>query len=139
MVVENLWPKWLALIGVPALAFFVYGSWAAYANSDHGYGVALRSGLGQGIYAFFSTWLITYVAQLSFLRLGKGKTAGLMGFSVSVALMLFIPLSVHAAIQTPNVWQAITPGLVWGAAYVAVFLWHLYRREQQLQAQQLSL
>ena len=43
----------------PLLAAVVFGGWAAFVNSEYGLFVLVRSGLGQGVYAFFSTWIVT--------------------------------------------------------------------------------
>ncbi len=113
---------------IPLLAGLVYGVWAGFANSEHGFSVALRSGMGQGLYAFFSTWLVTSVARRSYYFFGCGKKGGFLGFAISFLVMLTLPLSVHAALATPNVWQAISPGLVWGSGYIAFYLWQFHRR-----------
>lgn len=111
--------KW----GSAILAALVYGAWAAYANAEHGSFIAARSGLGQGIYAFVSTWL---VAMVAFKSVGFSNNRILqifIAFTLTFLVMLTIPLVIHMVLQTPNVWQAILPGLVWGSGYILVLLW----------------
>jgi len=95
-----------------------YGGWAVYANYEHGTHAWLMAGLVQATYAFFSTFFITYVAQCTFVKYDCGIRGVFAGFLASFVLMLAIPLTVHGFVGTPNIWQTILPGLIWGSIYL---------------------
>lgn len=99
-----------------------YGGWAAYANFEHGGHIWMMAAMVQGIYAFFSTLFITHCARLVFIRSDCGIKGVIAGFTASFILMLAIPLSVHTFIATPDIWQTILPGLIWGSIYLMSFL-----------------
>lgn len=99
-----------------------YGGWAVFANSDHGLHIAISAGVIQGTYAFLTTLLITIVAQKIYQKTKCGIRGVLTGFFVSFLVMLAIPLGVHNYFGTPNIWQTITPGLIWGSIYLITFL-----------------
>ncbi|MBI1300708.1 MAG: hypothetical protein GC137_03525 [Alphaproteobacteria bacterium] len=99
-----------------------YGAWAFYANLDHGFSTALMSSSIQAIYAFISTLTITHVARYVFLHYKCGYKGILAGFVLSFLVMLAIPLVVHNYFGTPNIWQTILPGLIWGSIYLMGFL-----------------
>ena len=104
------------------LALLIYGLWAACVNLDHGVSAAVRAGLGQGVYAFVATLLIASLALNTYRRLHYTNLALVLAFLFSVLLMVVIPLSVHTVIQTPDKWQAMSLGLVWGLAYIVWLL-----------------
>lgn len=99
-----------------------YGGWAVYANSDHSMNMAISAGVIQGTYAFLSTILITIVAQKAYEKTKCGMRGICVGFLISFIVMLAIPLSIHNYFGTPNIWQTITPGLIWGSIYLITFL-----------------
>jgi len=101
----------------------IYGSWAAFVNLEHGTDMAIRAGLGQGAYAFVSTWLITAVARGALARFGKQWVGLCASFLLSFAVMLSLPLLPHSLLGTIDVWEAILPGLIWGSGYIILVLW----------------
>ncbi|MDO6763226.1 hypothetical protein [Agarivorans sp. 1_MG-2023] len=121
-LVNQLSPWQIAL-----LAALVYGAWAAFVNSEHGNAVALKAGLVQGSYAFVSTWLISFIAKWMLLRWGFSQTVRWSAMSVSWLVMLAIPVVLHTWQKTPDLVEAILPGLAIGSLY----LWSYC---QQLQA-----
>ncbi|GDY26989.1 hypothetical protein AHAT_28790 [Agarivorans sp. Toyoura001] len=121
-LVNQLSPWQIAL-----LAALVYGAWAAFVNSEHGNGVAIKAGLVQGSYAFVSTWLISFIAKWMLLRWGFSQTVRWSAMSVSWLVMLAIPVVLHTWQNTPDLVEAILPGLAIGSLY----LWSYC---QQLQA-----
>lgn len=110
---------WLINLLNASLAFLIYGGWAAFVNSEYGLAVLIRSGLGQGVYAFFSTWMVTAVARKVLFHYGSNWRGFALSFLASFFIMLACPLTVHAILQTPEVIQAILPGLIWGSFYIA--------------------
>jgi len=105
-----------------------YGSWAVYANLDHGTFIAIRSGLVQGTYSFVLTFLMTWLTEWLF-----AKFASLpMGSSVTttgvVCLILFVSAyGIHMLVGTPEILMTILPGFVIGSVYTAVYVWSLQR------------
>jgi hypothetical protein len=84
--------------------------------------MALRAGVGQGVYAFVSTWLVTATAQQLLARLGYHPRGLLLSFLITFGLMLSIPLLLHTLLQTVDIWEAILPGLIWGSGYIVLIL-----------------
>ena len=99
-----------------------YGGWAVYANYEHGLHVWAMAGAVQAVYAFFATLCITHVARWVFFKYNCGWSGVLAGFVMSFIVMMIIPMSVHYLVGTPNIWQTILPGLIWGSVYLIGFL-----------------
>ena len=99
-----------------------YGGWAIYANYEHGIHAWMMAGAVQAIYAFISTLSITHIARKVFIKYDCGVRGVMAGFIASFIVMLAIPLSVHSFFGTPNIWQTILPGLIWGSIYLIGFL-----------------
>lgn len=99
-----------------------YGAWAFYANFGHGFSMAFMAATVQAVYAFISTLSITHVARFVFLHYKCGYRGIFAGFSLSFLVMLAIPLIVHNFFGTPNIWETILPGLIWGSIYLMGFL-----------------
>ncbi len=118
------------MLGIAVLAGLVYGSWAALCNIEYGSWIALKAGLGQGGYALFSTWIVTWVAVNLYLWCKKGWLGFLLGFVCSFLVMLSIPIAIHSLLNTPNMWSAIMPGLIWGSGYILVYLWRFSAKLQ---------
>jgi len=111
----------------PLLAALVFGSWAAFVNSEYGLYVAMRSGIGQGTYALFSTWIVSRTAGAVFSFTGNGAQSVLLSFVASFLVMVSIPLTIHHALGTPEVLDAILPGILWGSGYIATYIWFLFQ------------
>ena len=105
------------------LAFIIYGSWAAWVNSEYGIEVSLRAGLGQGIYAFFSTWFVTATARKMLVRYGNGWLGKAVSFTMAFLVMLAFPAVIHNVLRTPDIIEAILPGLIWGSGYIGFVIW----------------
>lgn len=122
----------LSSLMIPLLAGIIYGSWAAYSNSEYGFAIGLRTGIAQGSYAFFSTWIVTEAAKRIYFKFSEdsNKRKGIIaGFMASFGLMLSIPLIIHTLIETPDMWQSMAPGLIWGSVYIALYLSRLNQQE----------
>lgn len=105
------------------LAMLVYGGWAAAVNAEHGLTIALRSGLGQGMYAFVATFVTGFLAIKTFQYFNHKKIGFILGFVFSFIIMISIPYTVHTWLETPNKWEAMSLGLVWGTLYLIWLLW----------------
>lgn len=100
----------------------IYGSWAVYANFEHGQHAWVVAGLVQGIYAFISTLTVTIAASWMYKKCGCGWRGIFIGFNFSFLIMLAIPVTVHNFANTPDILETILPGLIWGSGYLSVFL-----------------
>ncbi len=127
---SGLHRKITRLAPIAAAAFF--GSWAAIANSAFSPTVMLRAGLGQGLYAFAATWLVTRTACSVYRRAGRHRRGWLAGFGAALGIMLVVPLTIHSVLRTPEIVAAMLPGLLWGIGYVSVLLASLSRSEPRI-------
>ncbi len=115
----------------PLLAAVIFGSWAAYVNSEYGLLVLVRSGLGQGVYALFSTWIVTRTGANVFSFVGGGAYGLVVAFVATFLVMISFPLTIHHALGTPEIFNAILPGIVWGSGYIFTYLWFLSGNAQK--------
>jgi len=99
-----------------------YGGWAVFANFEHGMHAWMMAGVIQGAYAFVSTLSITHIARWVFLKCNCAIKGIITGFIASFIVMLALPLGVHSIAGTPDLWQTILPGLIWGSIYLMGFL-----------------
>lgn len=112
----------LSITATALLAAFIYGTWAGFANMEYGTMIWLKAAIIQGGYAFISTLSITHIAKFVFLRFKCGISGILTGFTASFIVMVAIPFAVHTLAGTPDLWQTILPGIIWGSIYLASFL-----------------
>lgn len=113
-----------------------YGGWAFFANMGHGIHAGIMAGLVQGIYAFFSTLSVTYIAHWAFHKYDCGIRGILAGFFSSFLLMLLIPTIVHNLIMTPNILKTILPGLIWGSLYLFSYVIVLEKKNRGIKKAQ---
>lgn len=104
-------------------AMVIYGGWAVFANFEHGRAAWLTAGVIQGFYAFASTLTVTVIAKKAFFKFGCGTKGLLLGFLTSFFIMLLFPLTIHTVAGTPDIIETITPGLIWGSGYLAIYLY----------------
>ena len=108
-------------------AFLLYGTWAIYANIEHGSVIAVRAGLAQGVYSFVSTVLITLLLETVYARAAVMPVlvAGTVGITCTVTLIT----ATHIAVGTPNLLKTIAPSVVIGGAYSYVYCYGLSKVE----------
>lgn len=111
----------------PLVAALVYGLWAGWVNSEHGIDTGIRVGLVQAAYAFLSTLTVAEAAKWMYSRITPSFVHLTLTFLATFFVMLAIPLAVHSIANTPDIMEAILPGLLWGSLYVLVLLIHLDR------------
>jgi hypothetical protein len=99
---------------VAALAALVYGAWAGFVNREYGGDVAFRTFAAQGAYAFVATALVSWVARMA---LGRGLTRWQAMAAASV-VMVGTPLCIHLFNHTPDIFEAMLPGLIIGSIYL---------------------
>jgi|GEM_PF-1806438 len=115
----------------PLLAAVIFGTWAAYVNREYGLFILVRSGLGQGAYALCSTWIVGRVATDVFAFVGRTTQGRILSFVSSFLAMVSIPLTIHNLIGTPEITNAILPGVFWGSGYILVYIWALSKNPAQ--------
>jgi hypothetical protein len=105
-----------------AIAGIGYGSWAFFVNSEYLLQQALISGIGQGLYASIFTLVLTKISFKIYLLCGGQLKGFITAYAAAVGLMIIIPLTIHYFLKTPDIWQAILPGLAIGGLYIAIAL-----------------
>ena len=114
-----------ALAGV--VGFLAYGSWAIYANWDHGQDIAIRSGVVQGSYSFALTLVMTLVTEWLFEML-KGLTLGIVILMFLVCSVLFATAyGINYLAGTQEILMTIFSGWVIGSVYTGVYVVGLKR------------
>jgi len=126
---------------VPLLAALFYGSWAAYSNYEYGIEPFLVAGLVQGSFAFAATlalalvvsWLLRWQRQTrkhpTFQRADEEIPLptstvyqSAQVFVIVSILLATIPATLHYAAGTPDILQAMLPGLILGNGYLIVLI-----------------
>ena len=102
----------------PWLAAGAYGGWAAYSHWEFARSVIITAFAIQGGFAFSSTWLLN-ASVLWMIGKQQPTPKPVLTFCICFAALLAIPVSLHLAAGSPNMWQAILPGLTIGSAYAA--------------------
>lgn len=109
------------IVVLSAVAFFVYGAWAAFVNREHGTHVALRAFFVQGISSAISTASISSVIELLWGWLGGGRWAVFAAAVAASVVAACFHSTFHALAHTPNLVAAIAfptfMALVFGLAY----------------------
>ncbi|WP_132702038.1 hypothetical protein [Reinekea marinisedimentorum] len=108
-------------------ALLAYGSWAAWSNHDFGMTAATKAFAAQGSFAFAATLTLTLIAASLYRRLGKTVTALAGAFGCCFVISATVPAGLHWFIGTPNIFQSILPGLIWGSVYLLSYLLFLHR------------
>lgn len=106
----------------PILAALIYGVWAGWVNAEHGNHIALRVGIIQAVYAFVSTLTVAEAAKWMYRKLSPSLLHLTLTFFATFGVMLGFPLVVHYLAMTPDILEAILPGLLWGSLYILVLL-----------------
>ncbi len=120
---------WLA----PLLAFVVYGSWAYWVHRDTDSAQvscwlvcqgkqSLRAGLAQGSYAVLSTIALRHIVLALQRRFAGRRFARTSAFTLSVAVIVLLPATLHTLLGNSQPWIAIAPGVLAGTFYIALIL-----------------
>ena len=104
-----------------AIAFVVYGAWAAFANREYASSVIVRAFVVQGVSSALSTASISSVIELFWQRLGGGKHSVFVAATAACLVAAAFHATLHLIGGTPNVAAAIAVptlmGFVFGLAY----------------------
>lgn len=103
---------------IALLAACGYGLWAGWVNNEYGGDIALKTALIQGTYAFLSTSVITLIATKLLRYLSFSDASRWVSLIVSWLVMLAIPILLHTWQDTPDLFEAITPGVLIGSIYL---------------------
>jgi hypothetical protein len=104
-------------------AFLLHGSWATFANWEHGTSVAFNAGLVQGLCSLGMTyagtlWMEFLLAR--FAMLGAGLRSSLTAL-LAILTTLAIQVSAHLQAGTPEILSTIAPTASIGAIYSTVY------------------
>ena len=114
----------LRLLTLAALAFLLYGGWAAWANHEHGVAAALRAFVVQGVSSATTTVLMGGVIERLRRSLG-GTLPGIVlaAFVASLAGGAF-HVVLHLAAGTPEIVRTVVPSVAFGFVYSVTYaLW----------------
>ncbi len=106
----------------PWLAGMFYGGWAAYSNVEHELSNIVMAFIIQGGFAFLSTWLLTSFITWLIQRQQPSPQYRFI-FLQCAAMLVFIPGGLHMAAGTPNIIQAMLPGLIIGNSYAGFLIY----------------
>lgn len=106
--------------------FVVYGGWAWFWNMEHG-AMGQRAGLLQGSYSFVLTFFSTLLMEWIYRRCAPAPHARLLTIGATGAVLLTIPVTLHALAGTPNIPGTILPGFLIGMVYTTVYVTALAR------------
>ena len=105
-------------------AVLVMGSWAAFANRNHGAAALLRAACVQaGASAFFTFTLMSTLERLG-ARL-RGTKAYIVPPSVCCVIVLAILVTAHRLAGTPQLWATIAVPYAASAGYAWVYGWNV--------------
>lgn len=104
-----------------ALAFVVYGGWAAFANHDHGLLVAARSFTVQGASSATTTLLMGGVIEALRARIGGGFLRGIAASVAATAAAACFHVSLHLLARTPEIARTVAPSVLVGFAFALTY------------------
>ena len=115
--------------GVTALAAgLLYGSWAAYANWEHGVDAAVTAAAAQTLISVTATLVLVLILEKLF-RLAASPRAGFIAASVGTSLLAIAMLAGgHAAASTPEIWLTIAPSALVGTIFYFFYSAMLLRK-----------
>ncbi|ODS23924.1 hypothetical protein AB835_06285 [Candidatus Endobugula sertula] len=106
----------------PTVGFLVYGCWALYINSSHGWMSAGKAAFTQGSYSFVVTLVLAVSVEWLFTRWLTVPLCSLWVFLVALTLLSFTSTGLHILAGTPNVLWTILPGLSISAVYTLIYV-----------------
>jgi len=112
----------LRSIAAGLAGFIVYGSWAYYINSTHGFEIGMRAGLVQGSYSLvltLSTTLLMEYLLTSFQSI-KGQTV--FTILVTSVITFVTAYAIHWLFGTPEILLTIAPGFFIGVLYTIFYV-----------------
>ena len=104
-----------------ALAFLLYGSWAAFANRAHGLDAALWAFGVQGFSSALTTALMGGVIERLRRPLGDTLGAKLVASAVATAAAGVCHVCLHLLAGTPEIARTVIPSVVVGFLYAVTY------------------
>ena len=111
----------LRLAVLSALAFLIYGGWAAVANREHGPEAALWAFGVQGSSSAFTTVLMGGVIERLRRPLGSTLGAKLLASAVATAAAGVCHVCLHLLAGTPEIARTVIPSVVVGFLYAVTY------------------
>jgi hypothetical protein len=104
-----------------ALAFVIYGGWAAFANREHGVEAALWAFGVQGFSSALTTALMGGLIERLRRPLGDGLGAKLFASAVATAAAGVCHVGFHLLAGTPEIARTVIPSVVVGFLYAVTY------------------
>ncbi len=114
------------------LAFFLWGSWAFYVNTDGVSQTGVISAITQGTYSFIITLLMTHFITFQFNKFSDGIFRIVLPPVITVCITGTILIYIHKMAGTPSILLTVSPALTVALlfSFCTVYKLHL---ESQLQ------
>ena len=114
-------PVLVRLATLSALAFLLYGGWAAWANHPHGAGAALRAFVVQGISSAITTALMGGVIERLRRPLGPTLAGTVLASLVASLAGGAFHVGLHLAAGTPEIARTVVPSVAFGYVYSVTY------------------
>lgn len=111
------------------LGLLFYGGWGVWANSAHGWSVALRSGAAQGAMSFVVTLSGVTLMKWLFSFRGPLWLRGAVSIIGSLLLIYGGIVGIHLWLGTPEILLTLAPGLPITIVFCCVFVCSMLRIE----------
>ena len=102
-------------------AGFLYGSWAAFANRDGGFDVALRAAVTQALLSVVATLVFVLLLERLFRWPASPRRGFVIAFAGTSAISAAAMVSGHVLAGTPNVATTVAPSLAVGTVFYFVY------------------
>jgi hypothetical protein len=104
------------------LGGLAYGSWAAFANHEHGGDAALGAGLTQGASSLVTTFCLTVVGDWILGHVRRGQYQLAAAVVTTPVLLGAVLASIHTLTGTPDVIETILPSVAGGTLFCTTYV-----------------
>lgn len=117
----------LRSIATGILGFIVYGSWAFYANFQHGLTSGVQAGIVQGTYSFALTLSTTMLMEFLWASFQSIKGQHVLTIAMTSLITFTTAYSINWIFDTPEILLTIFPGFLIGLLYTTFYVVSLER------------
>jgi hypothetical protein len=115
-------------------AFFVWGGWSYYVNSDESSVIGLISGVTQGVASFVITLLVVFAVTKIYNMITIKVLKMVLPSIITVSCISILLVIVHSAVGTPHIAYTIVPSLTVAFAFCMFTTYSLRKDELVCQA-----
>jgi len=108
-------------------AVLLFGSWAYFANAEHGVGPAIRAAVIQGAASFISTMFMFLLVEWTYARIDRRPLRIVMAGVAAPGSMLSLVALTHVLVGTPDVAQTLLPSCIAGVSSATLYSLRLDR------------